>query len=87
MRSALELLSAAYAVHSGFAEARIIEIASQCRPALPDNLPAIRAPRPGLLQINGLYRHGFLLAPALAQMVAAHVLDGTIPELMNENHS
>lgn len=65
VRSTLELLSAAYAVHSGFAEARIIEIATQCRPTLPDNLPALRQPRPGVLQINGLYRHGFMIAPAM----------------------
>jgi len=65
VRSTLELLSAAYAVHSGFAEARIVEIATQCRPTLPNNLPAIRQPRPRVLQINGLYRHGFMIAPAL----------------------
>ncbi|VTU29403.1 FAD-dependent oxidoreductase [Variovorax sp. PBL-E5] len=65
VRSTLELLSAAYAVHSGFAEARILEIATQCRPTLPDNLPAFRQPRPGVLQINGLYRHGFMIAPAM----------------------
>lgn len=65
VRSTLELLSAAYAVHSGFAEARILEIATQCRPTLPDNLPAIRRPQPRVLQINGLYRHGFMIAPAV----------------------
>ncbi len=65
VRSTLELLSAAYSVHSGFAEARILEIATQCRPTLPDNLPAFRQPRPGVMQINGLYRHGFMIAPAL----------------------
>ncbi|CAN7256253.1 FAD-dependent oxidoreductase [Variovorax paradoxus] len=65
VRSTLELLSAAYAVHSGFAEARILEIATQCRPTLPDNLPAIRQPQPRVLQINGLYRHGFMIAPAV----------------------
>ncbi len=65
VRSTLELLSAAYAVHSGFAEARIIEIATQCRPTLPDNLPAVLQPRPGVMQINGLYRHGFMIAPAM----------------------
>ncbi|WGT65616.1 FAD-dependent oxidoreductase [Variovorax paradoxus] len=65
VRSTLELLSAAYAVHSGFAEARILEIATQCRPTLPDNLPAIRQPHPRVLQINGLYRHGFMIAPAV----------------------
>ena len=65
VRSTLELLSAAYAVHSGFAEARILEIATQCRPTLPDNLPAFRQPHPRVLQINGLYRHGFMIAPAM----------------------
>ncbi len=65
VRSTLELLSAAYTVHSGFAEARIVEIATQRRPALSDNLPALVSPRDGVLQINGLYRHGFMIAPAL----------------------
>jgi len=65
VRSTLELLSAAYAVHPGFAEARILELATQCRPTLPDNLPAIRQRRQGVLEVNGLYRHGFMIAPAL----------------------
>jgi glycine oxidase len=69
VRSTLELLSAAYSVHSGFAEARIIEVATQCRPTLPDNLPAIRTLSPGVLQINGLYRHGFMISPALLDVV------------------
>ena len=41
VRSALELLSAAYAVHPAFGEARIVEIGSGLRPAFPDNLPRI----------------------------------------------
>jgi glycine oxidase len=65
VRSTLELLSAVYAVHPGFAEGRILELATQCRPTLPDNLPAIRQPRAGVLEINGLYRHGFMIAPAM----------------------
>ena len=65
VRSTLELLSAAYAVHSGFAEARILEIAVHCRPTLPDNLPAIEPLGMRGLRINGLYRHGFLIAPAM----------------------
>ena len=65
MRSTLELLSAAYAVHPGFGEGRILELATQCRPTLPDNLPAIRQTRPGVLEINGLYRHGFMISPAM----------------------
>lgn len=77
VRSTLELLSAAYAVHSGFAEARILEIATQCRPALPDNLPRIRHLGPRTLQINGLYRHGFLVAPAVLDAVMEQVQAGT----------
>jgi glycine oxidase len=69
VRSTLELLSAAYAVHPGFGEARILEIASQCRPTLPDNLPAIRRLNARTLQINGLYRHGFMISPALLDVV------------------
>ena len=69
MRSALELMSAAYAVHPGFAEARLLEIGTQCRPTLPDNLPALRQTRPGVLEVNGLYRHGFLISPAMLDVV------------------
>lgn len=78
VRSAMELLSATYAVHSGFAEARIIEMSAHCRPALPDNLPAVRVVGHHRVQINGLYRHGFLIAPA--------VLDAVI-ELINHDTS
>ena len=65
VRSTLELLSAAYTVHSGFAEARILEINTQARPTLQDNLPAVRCLSPRCIQLNGLYRHGFLIAPAM----------------------
>jgi len=77
VRSALELLSAAYAVHPAFAEARIVEIGSGLRPAFPDNLPriAIEGQR---IAVNGLYRHGFLLAPALAELTLAYLQRGAI---------
>ncbi len=77
VRSALELLTAAYAVHPAFAEARIVEIGAGLRPAFPDNLPriAIDATR---MSVNGLYRHGFLLAPALAELTLAYVQRGAI---------
>ena len=63
VRSALELLSAAYTIHSGFAEAEILELNVGVRSAFPDNLPRVRW-RDDVLQVNGLYRHGFLVAPA-----------------------
>lgn len=76
VRSVLELLSAAYAVHPGFAEARILELSVQCRPTLPDNLPAVQAIGPQALRINGLYRHGFMIAPAVLDAVLEHVWHG-----------
>lgn len=68
VRSTLELLSAAYSLHPGFAEARILETLTSCRPALPDNEPVIGIGKQ-LLQVNGLYRHGYLIVPALLQEV------------------
>ncbi len=79
VRSALELLSAAYTVDSGFGEARIVELVAQCRPALPDNLPALRWLGPRTLQINGLYRHGYLIAPALLDGVLELMAAGSSP--------
>ena len=77
VRSALELLSAAYAVHPAFAEARIVEFGSGLRPAFPDNLPRI-AIDGEKIAVNGLYRHGFLLAPALAELTLGYVERGVI---------
>jgi glycine oxidase len=77
VRSALELLTAAYAVHPAFGEARIVEFGAGLRPALPDNLPRIAA-NSARISVNGLYRHGFLLAPALAELTLAYVERGAI---------
>jgi glycine oxidase len=77
VRSALELLSAAYAVHPAFAEARIVEFGSGLRPAFPDNLPRIAIDNRNIA-VNGLYRHGFLLAPALAELTLGYVERGVI---------
>jgi glycine oxidase len=77
VRSALELLSAAYAVHSAFGEAKIVEIGAGLRPAFPDNLPRIAIDKDHIA-VNGLYRHGFLLAPALAELTLGYVVRGEI---------
>ena len=66
VRSSLELLSAVYSVHSGFGEARIVKMLTNCRPALKDNLPRIIHEHK-TTRINGLYRHGYLLAPAVVE--------------------
>jgi len=66
VRSTLELLSAAFSVHSGFAEARILKLDTNARPATMDHQPIIDH-QTGLTRINGLYRHGYLLAPAVVE--------------------
>ena len=84
-RAAIEMLSAAYALHPAFAEAEILELGADARPAFPDNLPHLRR-RGTTLFANGLYRHGYLLAPAVARMAADHIMTGHIPELMDEHN-
>lgn len=82
VRSLSEMLSAAFAIHPGFAEASVIETGAGLRPAFPDNLPRL-VMQGDTLHLNGLYRHGFLLAPAMAQRVARHFF----PEISHEHHS
>jgi len=65
VRSTLELLSAVYSLHPGFAEGRIVQMNTQNRPTLTDNLPCMDLSRPSVMKLNGLYRHGFLIAPAM----------------------
>jgi len=69
VRSTVELLNAAYALHPAFGEAEILELGADLRPAFPDNMPAVRRSA-RTLYVNGLYRHGFLLAPAMARQAA-----------------
>jgi glycine oxidase len=77
VRSALELLGAAYALHTGFGEAEIIDLGAGVRPALADNVPRAIVRRGGqLIEVNGAFRHGFLLAPVLAQAVVDYIKSG-----------
>ncbi|MEM6637287.1 MAG: FAD-dependent oxidoreductase [Pseudomonadota bacterium] len=84
VRSVMELLSSAFALHPAFGEAEILELGTDARPAFPDNLPRIRR-RGGRIFVNGLFRHGFLLAPALARMTADLIETGQKPEVMDED--
>lgn len=65
-RAMMELLSAAYSLHPALAEARIVESGTGLRPAYRQNLPEVRYEN-GRFSLNGLYRHGFLLAPIMAE--------------------
>ena len=81
LRSALELLSAAYVLDPAFGEAEILALGAGVRPAFPDNRPRIIVSK-GYIYVNGLYRHGFLLAPVLAELVAGYIETGaTDPEV------
>lgn len=82
VRSSLELQSALYSIHTGFAEASVLDAFANCRPAFFDNLPRIDcSPNengvPNLMRVNGLYRHGYLLAP--------YVLDAALRCLEGDN--
>ncbi len=73
VRSLLDLLGAAWALAPELGEAAVLETGADLRPAYPDNLPAVR--RDGrLVSVNGLFRHGFLLAPAFARRAADQAL-------------
>lgn len=75
VRSGLELLGAAFSVHPGFGEGKIVELNAGLRPSLPDNLPKIVV-NGDYIHVNGAYRHGFLLAPLLAAAVNAYISGG-----------
>jgi glycine oxidase len=72
VRSTVELLAAAHSVIPELAEARIVHAESNLRPALPDNLPRVEV-QDGIARINGLFRHGWLIAPALVEQVLQEV--------------
>jgi len=75
VRSAIELLASACTIHAGFKDANIVEFSAGVRPAFNDNVPKIIA-RGRRLFVNGAFRHGFLLAPTLAEIVADHLESG-----------
>jgi len=84
LRSAGELLTLAYSLHPAFAEAEILELNAGLRPAFPDHRPQVRV-RNHQLFVNGLYRHGFLLAPALAELTVNYLRNGAAdPEVIRE---
>ncbi len=72
LRTTLELLSAAHSALPALVEARVVHSESNLRPALSDNLPLLRF-EDRCTRINGLYRHGWLLAPALVEQAMKEV--------------
>ena len=78
LRSAVELMAAAHSAVPELAEARIVHMEVNLRPALPDNLPGTTH-QPGLTGINGLFRHGWLIAPALVEQALAGLTGLAMP--------
>ena len=76
LRSMLDLLGLAYTLHPAFGEARVVHHAADTRPAFPNNAPRIIV-QGRHIHVNGFYRHGFLLGPSLAELVAHYIKDGT----------
>jgi glycine oxidase len=66
LRTTVELFAAAHSVLPALAEARMVHNETNLRPALADNLPRIEY-ETGLTRINGLFRHGWLIAPAIVE--------------------
>ncbi|HVV68399.1 MAG TPA: FAD-dependent oxidoreductase [Gammaproteobacteria bacterium] len=89
VKTLLELLTSAYWLHSGFSEARLIKTVTHCRPTLPDQLPKIKYGKQ-MIAINGLYRHGFLIAPTLAADILLFLKSGlskvNYPNLWEQAH-
>ncbi len=73
VRSVLELASALHSLHPAFGEARVLRMSAALRPALDDHRPTLEQ-RAGVWHLNGLFRHGYLCAPALVTDLAHHVL-------------
>ena len=74
VRSVLELGSALYSLHPAFGEARVLRMSAALRPALDNHRPCVEQ-YDGVWHINGLYRHGYLCAPALVDDLVGKLLN------------
>ncbi|WP_203336167.1 FAD-dependent oxidoreductase [Nocardioides limicola] len=73
------LLEAAGELAPGLDRATFVEAIARDRPGTPDNLPLIGpSGRPDVLLAAGHYRHGVLLAPLTARLIADHVDRGVL---------
>lgn len=85
VKATLDLLGAAYALHPGFRYAAVTESFAQARPAFDDHWPRVLA-REGLVQVNGLYRHGFLLSPLVVEAMMRLIVNGIETETGPARH-
>jgi glycine oxidase len=78
-----ELLDAAVELVPAVAELGLVEASASLRPGSPDNAPVIGPSGvDGLVLATGHHRHGVLLAPLTADAVAALLVGGRLPEVV-----
>lgn len=68
LRSAMELMSAFSSLGGQLLESTIVSMESGFRPTYADHRPKITRQN-NIVTCNGLYRHGFLLAPIMAKAI------------------
>ena len=72
------LLDAARRLMPGLDRAEVVEVTARDRPGTRDNLPLIGPAGDGVVLAAGHFRHGVMLAPLTAQLVADHIEDGRV---------
>jgi len=73
------LLEAARELLPGLDRAELVEVTARDRPGTPDNLPLVGPSGvSGVLLAAGHFRHGVLLAPLTARLIADHLETGAV---------
>ena len=87
LKSGMELMSALYSLHPSFADAEVLEMNVGIRPSYPDNLPRLTL-EGNVIRAGGLFRHGFLLSPVMAECISDFVAGKThkFMSLFNYRH-
>lgn len=68
----------------GLATAEFVEALARDRPGTADNLPLVGpTDQPGVLLAAGHFRHGVLLAPLTAQLIADHIETGAVDPVLD----
>lgn len=78
------LLEAARELVPGLDEAVLTDVTARDRPGTPDNLPLVGPTgEPGVVLAAGHFRHGVLLAPLTARLVADHLGTGVVDPVLD----
>lgn len=75
VKSAMSLMMGAQLVEPRFKDAHIVSTLVGIRPTVSSHVPYVKS-EPGRYHLNGFFRHGFLLAPAIVAEVADRLKQG-----------